>query len=130
MNILITGASGFLGQTVIKKILEDNTLKESNIYAFTLPEDKFLKDLQNFSHNPKFKILFGNICNYTEIESTIKNKDIVVHCAGFISYWKKDYQKLIEVNVKGTENVVNSCIKNNIKKLIHISFSWEKLRIH
>lgn len=121
MDILITGATGFLGQTLLKKIFEDNFFKNFNIYAFVLPQDKFEKDIEKYYQYKNFQIINGNIINYDEIDAAIKGKDLVIHLAGLISYWKKDYEKLLSINVNGTKNIVNSCIQNKVKKLIHIS---------
>ncbi len=121
MNILLTGATGFLGQTILKYIFEDQQTKNYKIYAFVLPNDKFEKDLLNFKKNNNFEIIYGDITNKCQIERAIEGKDIVIHCAGLISYWKKDYEKLVNINVNGTKNIVNGCLKNKVKKLIHIS---------
>lgn len=121
MNILITGATGFLGQSLLKTLFDNKNLKNFNIYAFVLPNDKFVKDIEKYYQYKNFEIIYGNIINFNEINDAINGKDIVIHAAGLISYWKKDYEKLHLINVKGTENVLNSCIINKIKKLIHIS---------
>jgi|YNPMSStandDraft_1061717.scaffolds.fasta_scaffold00057_11 dihydroflavonol-4-reductase len=118
MDILITGATGFLGSTLISKIFDENFFENINIYAFVLPKDKFQKNLSKWKN---LKIIYGDITNFDEINNAICGKDIVINCAGLISYWKKDYNKLINVNVNGVKNIVESCIKNKVKKLIHIS---------
>lgn len=121
MKILITGATGFLGQTILSYIYNDNELKNADVSAFVLPNDKHEKDINKYLNNYDLKIIHGDICIFEEIDNAIKGIDIVIHTAGLISYWRKDLKKLINVNVNGTENIVNSCINNKVKKLIHIS---------
>ncbi len=45
----------------------------------------------------------------------------VIHCAGIVSVASKYDQRVVDVNVKGTENIVNLCKKHNAKKLVYIS---------
>ncbi|MCX8058418.1 MAG: NAD-dependent epimerase/dehydratase family protein [Spirochaetes bacterium] len=118
MNILVTGATGFLGQTLLSYIFNDNYFKDSNIYSFVIPGDKFENDIKKYEN---LKIVYGDIRNYEDTLKATRNIDIVINCAGLISYWKKDLPKLLDINYKGVSNIVNSCIINNIKKLIHIS---------
>jgi len=45
----------------------------------------------------------------------------VFHCAAIVSYHKKEASRMLEVNINGTKNVVNACVENDVKHLIHIS---------
>lgn len=118
MNLLITGATGFLGQRILFDIFNDNFFNEWNIYALVLPNDKFENDIRKYE---KLKILYGDITKIDDVINATKDIDIIINSAGLISYWKKDYQKLLNVNYKGVENILFSVKKNKVKKIIHIS---------
>jgi dihydroflavonol-4-reductase len=51
----------------------------------------------------------------------VKGHSHVIHLAGFISYWKRDREKLMAVNKEGVKNIVESCLEHHISRLIHIS---------
>lgn len=91
MKIGITGASGFLGKSFIDSVKDEG-------YSF-----------RDFT---------GDIRNRTELEGFFKGCDVVVHLAGVFS---DDYDQLIEVNVSGTRNVVDSCIACGVERIIFSS---------
>jgi len=45
----------------------------------------------------------------------------VYHCAALISFRKEDKKKLFKVNVEGTAHLVNLCLENKVRKLVHAS---------
>jgi nucleoside-diphosphate-sugar epimerase len=47
--------------------------------------------------------------------------DIVIQCAGFISFEKKHYQQLMDVNHRSVETLVHAALQNNISQFIHVS---------
>ena len=73
----------------------------------------------------KIKIIFGDIRSDDFINKIIKNKDIVVHLAALISipYSYVSPKSYIDTNIVGTYNVLNSCMKNSVKKIIVTSTS-------
>ena len=108
MNYLVTGGSGYLGSALIKYLLN----KSKNVLNFDILEN----------HLNKSNYYKGNILNYNDIYTATKNIDIVIHNLAKvpITKSKKDFFK---VNLLGTENLLKSAKKNNIKKIIFISSS-------
>jgi nucleoside-diphosphate-sugar epimerase len=47
--------------------------------------------------------------------------DVVFHCAALVSFKKSDENKLIENNIEGTANLVNTCLKTKQLNLVHVS---------
>ena len=117
-NILITGGSGFLGQYLIKDIIEK--FEDINITVIDLKDNK--NKIYDFSNRKNITYLFGkNICSYESISNEFKNIDTVIHLAGLVSFSLKDRKKLQSINVIGTENILKASLKNNVKNLIHVS---------
>jgi len=112
MKILITGATGFVGHHLVKRLKKEGCqlriLKEKNQSLV------FLKNLE-------LEIIEGDIRNFEDVKKAVKGCDIVFHLAGIVSYWKKVQRLQYEVNVLGTKNIVKACLEYKIKRLIHVS---------
>ena len=113
---IITGANGFLGNNIIRKLEQE---KNSEIRAFVLKGES-IKSLENL----KCKIYYGDITKKETLASVFENTDgkevFVIHCAGIV-YIKSKYNPLVyNVNVNGTKNIVDKVLNINAK-LVYIS---------
>ena len=113
---IITGANGFLGNNIIRKLEQE---KNSEIRAFVLKGES-VKSLENL----KCKIYYGDITKKETLASVFENTDgkevFVIHCAGIV-YIKSKYNPLVyNVNVNGTKNIIDKVLNINAK-LVYIS---------
>lgn len=112
--ILVTGASGFVGSYLVKKLCKEGhsikALKRSNSKIDHLSE-----------YSDKIEWLNGDLLDIDSLEAAFKDVTQVYHTAAIVSFRKKHRSKMMEVNVQGTANLVNICLENNIKKLVHLS---------
>ena len=118
MKIFITGGAGFIGTHLCKKLLTQN--HDVTVY------DNFSNSTQeNFISATKNKvtIISNNILDYSKLVSSMKNYDVVIHLAAKISVNDsiKNPKATFDTNVHGTLNVLNSCLQNNIAKIIATS---------
>jgi len=94
MKIAITGSEGFLGKIISKKLdSEGHTIVECN--------------RKNC-----------DILNPKQVLKALKGSQAVVHCAAQLEETSKD---IYEVNVRGTENVLEACSQNGISHFIFLS---------
>lgn len=111
---LVTGAAGHLGNTVTRRLLELG----KNIRALVLPGEKNLL-------TGNTEICCGDVCDKESLAPLFDNpqgKDlIVIHCAGIVSIASKYQQRVYDVNVGGTKNIVELCEKHRVKKLVYVS---------
>src|SRR4030042_2094214 len=111
MKVLLTGADGFLGINIIHELINRNY----PVRAFLQPQRHI-----PYIDNLKIEKCYGNILNYSDIESAVQGCDAVIHTAACTDIWPAKSEKVREVNITGTENIVNAVIDFKIKRLIYI----------
>lgn len=122
-NIFLTGGTGFLGSHILYElsILEYNiTAIKRKKSSLSLIKNLFL--INNQEH--KFKKIKWINCDITDLfklESLICKNDIVIHCAGYISFEKRKKNQIFDINYYATKNLVNICLKKQISKFCYIS---------
>jgi dihydroflavonol-4-reductase len=113
MKILVTGITGLFGSYLAREFLNLGELHGLRRKSSQL---NLLADLSDHIvwHE-------GDINDYDSLEETFDKMDLIVHAAGLVSYDYKDIDRLNEVNVEGTANVVNAMLQKKIKNLVYIS---------
>lgn len=112
--IAVTGANGLLGSFILKKLLDENVeavgikRKESEIKLL----DGYPKII-NWRDS--------DILDTLSLEDSLKGAHCVIHSAANVSFNPRHSKKIFAVNVEGTKNIVNTCLKLGIPRLIHIS---------
>jgi nucleoside-diphosphate-sugar epimerase len=67
----------------------------------------------------KIKHIIGDIRDKKKLTLAMKRSDLVVHCAAALPLYDK--QDIYSTDIAGTQNVVESALKNKVERLIHIS---------
>lgn len=111
-NVLVTGASGFLGRNLVSKLTE-----EKNILIYCLIRNGGKETL--FKSSPKIKFVIGNITDKDIGNKLPKEIDTIFHLAGIIS--NSNYEENYRTNVLGTRNIVRVGEEKKVKKLIYSS---------
>lgn len=114
-KILITGGSGFLGSRIVEELLaEDSLLKPAHLKVFDITEYQGVGcDMVEF--------IKGDIRNLDTVLSACDGIDIVIHTAAIIDWGTKSKEEVLDINVKGTENVIQACQKLGINHLVYTS---------
>lgn len=112
MNILITGATGFLGSHLCRRLVSEG----HRVRAFTRPSSDriWFKDLA-------IDYAVGDIIDIDSLHRAVENQDIVIHAAAHLSYWGKTRKYQTKVNVEGTRNLCLACVDKQVQRLIHVS---------
>lgn len=116
MKILVTGATGFVGNVLLKAL--PKSFPEAQISVFVLPDDAFKYSL---SEQKGLRALEGDITDGEDVSNAVQGHTYVIHLAGLISYSQQDKKALMDVNAKGVQNIVDACLQHRVLKLIHIS---------
>lgn len=114
---LVTGAAGFLGGTICRKLVE----RGEKVRAFVLPGDPAEKYVPS-----EAEIFEGDLTDIPSLEKFFSVpqgfETIVLHIASIVTVNPDFNQKVIDVNVGGTKNIVELCKKHpECKKLVYCS---------
>lgn len=103
-KIFITGGAGFIANTLIKQLVNQNKI---TVY------DNFHRDTLSgsaYANHANIKIIKGDVLDYKHLEESMKGAEIVVHAAGIagIDTVVKDPVKTMRVNMIGTANALEA----------------------
>lgn len=120
-TILITGATGTLGNALIKELLENYSPKQ--IIVFSRDEYKQYKMKQKLPKNAPIKFVIGDVRDNTAIKKVMKTADVVIHTAAMkhVSICEENKEEALKTNFYGTINLVNATLNSNAKRFILIS---------
>lgn len=114
-KIFVTGGTGFIGSYILHELVARGY---KNIHAIRRKNsDGSL--LESLGNHITWHI--SDLLDTENIFNLIEGSDGVIHAAGLVSYAPTDKEKLYEINVQGTEHIVNACLFHHIPRLIHIS---------
>lgn len=123
--ILVTGGTGLVGSHLIYQLtLENNVIRATHRADSDIERVKLLFKFYSKDYNQLFKKIEwieADLNNLSQLQDAFKDISFVYHCAAYISFDPSSYETLRRVNIRGTANIVNLCIKNKIKKLCHVS---------
>lgn len=124
MNILVTGACGFIGSFVVEKLVKKNF----NVTAFTfynsLGSNGWLENIDK-KILKEVKIVSGDIRDHEFLVNCSKKIDIIFHLAALVGipYSYIAVKSYLDTNINGTYNILNAAKINNISKTIITSTS-------
>ena len=110
--ILVTGATGLIGSQVCK------LLKEQSLPFIAL---KRTNSRTALCADIDINWVDGDILDIVTLEELMQGVDTVIHCAGMVSFDKKEVEEMMNINVIGTQNIVNCCLGSGVSNLIHVS---------
>jgi dihydroflavonol-4-reductase len=110
MKIAVTGASGHLGVNLIRAIIAGG----GEVRALSHRNNAGLEGLN-------VEPVSGDVLDAGSLSRAFEGAEHVYHLAGYISLLANDWAACSAVNVEGTRNVVNACLKAGVKRLVHFS---------
>lgn len=112
MKCLVTGATGFIGNNLVLELLK----RQHEVNVLVRSPHKLSEKLKN-----KVTFFEGDLFATEEMEQAMQNCDCVFHMAAFANIWSKDKSLARRTNVEGTNNILRTAVKNNVKKVIFTS---------
>ena len=109
MRALVTGGGGFLGRYIAEQLLQRG-------YEVTVLARGQYPGLQGLG----MTLLRGDVTCADDVDTAVQGKDVVFHVAAMVGYWGR-YQDFFNTNVNGTRNIIRSCQRHGVKKLVYTS---------
>lgn len=124
MNILITGAEGFIGSHLTEKLVKLGHNVKALVLYNSFNNCGWLEDLNK--RKPKnLNIIYGDVRDENFIYDNTKKIDAIFHLAALISipHSYNSYHSFVDTNINGTLNILSSAKRNKIKKVFITSTS-------
>jgi nucleoside-diphosphate-sugar epimerase len=112
MKTLVTGATGFIGRALAKRLLS----KGYDVRALVRDPDSTVRLTEAGA------VLFkGDITDPDSCIEAVKGIDIIFHCAGVLGGWGKPDELFWKVNYEGTKNMLEAAKKASVSRFVHVS---------
>ena len=120
-KLVVIGGAGLIGSHTVDKLIKED-VKEILIY------DNFVRgraeNLTDALKDPRVKIydVGGDVMQTDVLESALEGADGVFHLAALWLLQCHEYPRTaFDVNVRGTFNVLEACIKKKVQRLVYSS---------
>ena len=114
-KVLVTGGTGFLGAYILKNLVEKGfdvrATRRSAALPFFIPAAIL----------EKVEWIDAEVLDVVSLEDAMEGVGAVIHAAAIVSFDTRDRNKMYQVNVEGTANVVNCAVERGVKRMIHVS---------
>lgn len=114
---VVTGANGHLGRNILERLLS----AEQQVRALILPGET----LPHFPHEELLTIIEGDVCDASSMEplfADMTGKEcVVIHAAAIIDIRSRVSPLTYQVNVLGTQNIIELALRHNVYRYIQIS---------
>jgi UDP-glucose 4-epimerase len=125
MNILVTGAAGFIASHLIEELLKDNINNIFGLDNFFSGTQENLDFIKSLDINNQFKFIKCDIRDIEKLDKIIKENNIeqIYHLAALVSVQESIKNPILsnEINVQGTLNILECARNNNTKRIVFSS---------
>jgi len=112
MKIFISGATGFIGSSLVKRLAQ--TKHEMICLARESSDVQFLIEAG-------VTVFIGDVTDKASLLQGMEGCDWVVNLANFYEFWTPDRRLYHDVNVDGTRNVMEAALAKKVSKVLHVS---------
>ncbi|MGK7345814.1 MAG: NAD-dependent epimerase/dehydratase family protein [Candidatus Nitrospinota bacterium M3_3B_026] len=109
MKALVTGGGGFLGRYIVEKLIA----RGDKVKSFGRGDYPELRAI-------RAETIQGDITVPAAVARAVEGMDAVIHAAARVGVWGSA-KEFYDMNVIGTRNVINACVKEGVGKLVFIS---------
>ena len=120
-KVLVTGGAGFIGSHTVDALLEEG----SKVWVLDNLSTGTVRNLRRWKNDPKFHLRKNSVTRYGVVDSLVGKVDAVVHLAAIVSPFLsvRKPERVNEVNVSGTLNILRAAVKRKIERIVFASSS-------
>lgn len=111
MTVVVTGATGHVGNTLVRALVERGAEVRAVIYG---DDERVLDGLP-------VERVYADTRDAEAVRRAVSGADLVYHLAAVISIDEAGDRLVRAVNVEGTRNVVEACLAQGVRRLVHMS---------
>ena len=119
-TVLVTGGTGSFGKKFLKILSRKYGNQIKKLIIFSRDELKQYEMSQIYDQNkyPYIRFFIGDVRDRERVYKALKDVDYVIHAAALKQVPTSEYNpfETIKTNVLGTQNIVDACIDNKVKK--------------
>jgi UDP-N-acetylglucosamine 4,6-dehydratase len=118
-SVLITGGTGSFGRALTKRLLKSNARRIAILSRDELKQFEMKNELRD----DRLRYFVGDIRDSSRLDIALHGVDYVVHAAALKQVDTGEYNPMefVKTNVVGSQNVIDACIRNNVKKIVALS---------
>jgi dihydroflavonol-4-reductase len=110
MTVAVTGATGHIGANLVRALINEGRSTRCLVHVNCQAVDGL--DIERFQ---------GDVRDLESLCRAFQGADVVYHLAASISLSMADWPMLEAINVTGTRNVVEACLRTGVRRLVHFS---------
>lgn len=110
--VVVTGATGHLGNVLVRELLA----RDVPVRA-VIPRGEDTSSLDGL----KVEKVEGNVLDPDSLVRAFQGAEVVYHLAGVLFTSPRRTRLFYQINVDGTRNVIDACLKCGVKKMVHTS---------
>lgn len=120
--VLVTGGTGSFGKKFIQILLKEYPIKRLVIYSRDELKQEEMRTMYGFN-DKRLRFFIGDIRDKNRLDRAFVGIDIVIHAAALKQVPTCEYNPIeaIRTNINGSENIINSAIDKNVKKVLALS---------
>ncbi|MFA7405230.1 MAG: hopanoid-associated sugar epimerase [Pelobacteraceae bacterium] len=112
MKTFVTGATGFIGASIVRELLRDG--REVKVLVRSSSNLSNLKGLD-------IEMWKGDLLDPSSLRQGLKGCDVLYHAAADYRLWTRDSSEMFRINVGGTTAVLEAALENNISRVVYTS---------